>query len=40
MVVVDGGGSGMEQTAPIVVIDSGGKDAIAAAAIDRRRIRQ
>jgi hypothetical protein len=28
----------MEPTAPIVVIDSGGKDAIAAAAIDRRRI--
>ena len=39
-VVVDGGGSGMEPTAPIVVVDSGGKDAIAAAAIDRRRIRQ
>jgi hypothetical protein len=30
----------MESTAPIVVIDSGGKDTIAAAAIDRRRIRQ
>ena len=40
MVVVDGGGGGMEPTAPIVVIDSGGKDAIAAAAIDRRHIRQ
>ncbi len=30
----------MEPTAPIVVVDSGGKDAIVAAAIDRRRIRQ
>jgi hypothetical protein len=30
----------MEPTAPIVVVDSGGKDAIAAAAIDRRRIRK
>jgi hypothetical protein len=30
----------MELMAPIVVIDSGGKDAIAAAAINRRRIRQ
>ena len=38
-VVADGGGSGMELMAPIVVVDSGGKDVIAAAAINCRRIR-
>ena len=37
IVVVDEGGGGMEPTAPIIVLDSGGKDAIAAAAIDHRR---
>ncbi len=36
-VVVGGGGGGMEPAAPIVAVDSGGKDAIATAAIDRRR---
>jgi hypothetical protein len=30
-VVVDGGVGGMEQTAPIIFVDSGSKDAIAAA---------
>jgi hypothetical protein len=37
-VVVDGGGGGIEPTAQIIVLDSGGTDAIAATAIDRRRI--
>ena len=37
MVVIDGGGSGME---PIVVVDGSGKDAIAVAAIDHHCRRQ
>jgi len=36
----DGGGGGIELMAPIVVGDGGGKDAIAAAAIDRRHSRR
>jgi len=39
-VVVDGGGSGREQTAPIIVVDSSGNGAITAAAIYRHCIRQ
>ena len=35
-VIVDGGGNGMEPMEPIVVNEGSGKDAIAAAAINRR----
>ena len=38
--VINGGSGGIELMAPIVVGDGGGKDAIAAAAIDRRHSRR